>query len=202
MSSARQGVVRWVQFGTFLLLWFGIVYATQGSVVITGQALSKVPLAIVGYGAAQLLFTRWLWKTPYLHGWLVPFPNLEGTWEGEIHSTSTGPGVERGRAISAQMVIAQSFEDITVTVRTEESESVSVAASLRASESGLGWTISYVYVNRPRARVRRRSVIHDGAATCQIQLKPERQLKGEYWTSRRTTGEMNFTFRGRSKWPA
>ena len=34
-------------------------------------------------GLAYFLLDRWLWKWPILQGWLIEFPDLTGTWEGE-----------------------------------------------------------------------------------------------------------------------
>ena len=32
----------------------------------------------------MFLFTKLVWKWKLLYSWLVPFPNLNGTWKGEI----------------------------------------------------------------------------------------------------------------------
>jgi len=42
--------------------------------------------------------------------------------------------------------------------------------------------------------VRERSEIHDGAAMLQVIKTPDFSLEGEYWTSRKSTGEMKFKF--------
>ena len=41
---------------------------------------------------------------------------------------------------------------------------------------------------------RDRSAIHDGAAILRFISEPEKSLKGEYWTSRKTTGDINVKF--------
>ncbi len=32
------------------------------------------------------LFAKWGWRWKIFQGWLVPFPDLNGTWQGYIHS--------------------------------------------------------------------------------------------------------------------
>jgi len=75
--------------------------------------------------------------------------------------------------------------------------SVSNAASL-TEDSGSGIKkLSYNYTNKPGASVRDRSAMHDGAAILRIINDPERKLTGGYWTDRKSTGEMSFTFRSK-----
>jgi len=45
--------------------------------------------------------------------------------------------------------------------------------------------------------VRERSEIHDGAAILKIIRKPDFILTGEYWTSRKTRGDIKLKFESR-----
>src|SRR5699024_10700206 len=36
-------------------------------------------------------FIKWGWQLPVFKHWLVKFPNLKGTWVGEIHSNWINP---------------------------------------------------------------------------------------------------------------
>ncbi|WP_197485555.1 hypothetical protein, partial [Oleiphilus sp. HI0061] len=40
---------------------------------------------------AIFAFTKWGWKFRLFRGWLVPFPNLNGTWVGFIYSDWINP---------------------------------------------------------------------------------------------------------------
>jgi hypothetical protein len=77
---------------------------------------------------------------------------------------------------------------------TAESESYSVAASINRDDDSDILRLDYSYTNRPKLSLRDRSAIHDGAASLRIITSPARLLQGEYWTSRKTTGEMSFVF--------
>lgn len=45
-----------------------------------------------------------------------------------------------------------------------------------------------------KANVRDRSEIHDGAAILKVVIDQEKRLEGEYWTSRKTTGDLSVKF--------
>jgi hypothetical protein len=48
--------------------------------------------------------------------------------------------------------------------------------------------------------MRDRSTIHDGASILRIISEPQRALEGEYWTNRRTTGELSLSFKSARWW--
>lgn len=56
--------------------------------------------------------------------------------------------------------------------------------------------LDYNYTNRPKATIRERSAIHDGAARFRIVTSPSLWLEGEYWTSRCTAGDIVVRFQG------
>ncbi len=53
----------------------------------------------------------------------------------------------------------------------------------------------FSYTSKPRASVTICSPIHDGSITFDIIGAPVLKLKGQYWTSRRTTGEVVLSYR-------
>jgi len=53
--------------------------------------------------------------------------------------------------------------------------------------------IEYAYSNTPRAMVRDRSAPHFGTARLECTSQRPTHLQGNYWTDRRTTGELTFT---------
>src|SRR5688572_30652737 len=56
------------------------------------------------------LFSSYVWRWKIFHGWLVPFPNLNGTWKGSIQSTWVDPVTnERPAPIPTILTIKQSF---------------------------------------------------------------------------------------------
>jgi hypothetical protein len=82
-------------------------------------------------------------------------------------------------------------------MHTAEMTSHSYSASyLKDGDSG-SCKLVYNYVSKPDVTIRDRSAIHDGTASLEITTKPDRQLHGEYWTSRKTTGTIKLSYRGK-----
>lgn len=198
MKNIRKEIALWLQVGTFLAVWVAILFFSGIEFRINWEALKKLPEAIGIYSILLLAFTTWAWRLRFLQGWLVPYPDLEGTWEGTLESTWVDPTTGlRKPAIPIVLVIKQSFSSISCTMHTQESTSFSNAAQISTDDESGIVRLSYNYTNRPKATVRDRSEIHDGAAILRIVTEPQRALEGEYWTSRKTTGDMRLTFKSR-----
>jgi len=105
------------------------------------------------------------------------------------------------RPIPAILVIRQDFLSISCAMHTKESDSYSTAALISLDDENGRLRLSFTYTNRPKATARDRMAIHYGAAILQIDNGPRRSLEGEYWTSRRTTGEISLRFRSRALLP-
>jgi len=132
-------------------------------------------------------------------GWLVPFPLIQGTWRGTLSSTWTNPETNQYPApIPMILVVRQTFLTVSCTLFTAESESRSYSASIHIDEDSGEVRLVYSYTNRPRTTIRDRSPIHDGTVSLQILGNPPKELRGEYWTSRKTTGEINLTLSSKS----
>jgi hypothetical protein len=198
MKNIKEEALLWVQLGSFVAIWIAILYATGTGLAINWEAIKKLPDVVTVYVVLLFIFTKWLWRLPIFQGWLVPFPDLQGTWQGELRSTWKDPAT--GHVIPpvpATLVIKQSFSSISCVLYTGESDSYSTAAQIsRDDDSGI-LRLSYNYTNRPKATIRDRSTIHDGAALLRIISKPDRALEGEYWTSRCTTGDVSLKFQSR-----
>ena len=69
-----------------------------------------------------------------------------------------------------------SFSAISCAVFTQELESYSTAAQVSREDDRGALYLNYNYTNRPKATIRDRSAIHDGAARLRIISKPSRSL--------------------------
>lgn len=142
-------------------------------------------------------FTKWGWRWRWLQGWLVPFPDLNGTWEGEIQTSWKDEHGEVPGPIPAMLTIKQSFFRISCVVRTAESESRSFSEGFCLDSDDQRRQLCYSYTSRPKLAARPRSNPHDGTVMLQAIGDPANKLSGEYWTDRRTTGAMSLTLRTR-----
>jgi hypothetical protein len=166
-----------------------------------GKPLLKVASTAVTVDVlAWLLFSKWGWKLRFLQGWLVPFPNLNGTWDGEIESNWVDP--ETGKRISkipAVLVINQDFTRISVTMTTGESSSTSFGESFEIDEDSNEKKLVYSYSNQPKAGVGDRSSPHKGTTEFRLLGKNVHTLEGHYWNDRSqpVSGDLVFRFRSR-----
>lgn len=131
------------------------------------------------------LFISWVWKWRIFQNWLVPFPCLSGKWLGSINSTYNGDD----NPIPVEVTIKHHFFNIQIKIKTNESSSISTCGSFDIDEDRGLRQLIYSYQNNPKAKVRNRSEIHYG--TTRLEISDNTQvLEGEYWTSRKTTGDI------------
>jgi len=188
----------WVCVVLMLLIWVMVLQLTGTPLAINWEALKKLPDVVTIFVIISFAFTKWLWRLGIFKGWLVRFPDLEGTWEGELQSTWMNPETKKGiPPLRTILVIRQTFSSISCTMFTKESESYSRAAQIAVEDDTGSISLSYNYTNRSKATIRHRSPIHDGAAHLNIITVPSRRLEGEYWTGRCTTGQMELHFSSR-----
>lgn len=195
MKNIKHEVSVWVQLVTFVGLWVLILYATRTEFVINVESVKKLPEVVTAYLVLHFVFTKWAWRWTVFGGWLVPFPDLQGTWRGDLQTTWRDPvsGQVPG-PIPVTVCIRQTFASLSVVMFTAESMSYSTAASLsEADDSGL-LRLSYTYTNTPKVGVRERSIVHDGAAVLRIVNGAARKLEGEYWTNRKSTGDLHLGY--------
>jgi hypothetical protein len=195
MKNIKLTPVIWLLGGGSIALLFIIAIIMGTPLTGMWDVLKKIPTVISIDTILVLVFIKWGWKLCIFRNWLVPFPNLEGTWKGFITTTWVDPKTNTvPPPIRAYLAIKQSFTSITCAVYTEEMPSESYSAEfVIKKESGSKYLV-YNYFSKPRVLVRDRSKPHDGSALLKIVAGPPRKLVGEYWTSRKTTGEMDFEY--------
>lgn len=159
------------------------------------RPLSTVTSVVV---LLSIAFELWLWKLPFLHGWLVKRPVIEGTWRAEIRSNWKDAGGAAILLVEGYVVIRQTFLNLSLRLLTKESSSHLVGTEIICSVDGL-YCVSGVYRNEPRYEDRSHSPIHYGAVWLQVIDTPTQMLEGHYWTDRNTAGEMRLTERQRKK---
>ena len=131
-------------------------------------------------------FVSVAWKWPIFKGWLIPIPNLNGKWAGLFRYEWEGK--KRKRQFSA--TIRQTFFSIIIEVDTKESSSRSFCGTFDIDNEKHIKDLIYSYESVPNTTLRGRSPIHYGTARLSIN-KDNTLMKGEYWTSRQTKGEMS-----------
>lgn len=142
------------------------------------------------------VFVKWAWKWRIFKDWLVPFPDLQGTWQGIIMSSWVDPKTnDRVAPIPCILSIKQSFTKISCVMRTMEMASYSFAEDFRIEADNQIRQFCYSYTSRPLPSVTDRSPIHEGTIIFTIIGKQVKKLSGYYWTARKTTGEVELIYR-------
>jgi len=188
-----------------LLWWSGTPFSWEHF-----KPFSIVVSLLVGLG---VVLEKWAWAWRVFHGWFVKRPDLRGTWRITLQS-SFAPKVKCPRGgcqeqlssgkpidpIICYMGVQQTLSGLQMHLMTPESESWFLAHRIIPSKSGKGYEVVGVYSNEPSIRLRHesRSEVHFGAIRIkthgELERKPSK-MKAEYWTDRKTKGDMDFGMR-------
>lgn len=145
-------------------------------------------------------FIKFGWKAKIFQGWLVPFPDLNGTWIGYIHSDWVDPNTnERVKPIPTMLTVYQTFLETNCIMRTGEMKSYSIAEGFNINTEQQLKQLSYIYTSKTRTLVSDRSPQHDGAMVFDIIGADSKKLKGKYWTERKTKGEIVLEFHSKKR---
>ena len=153
-----------------------------------------IPIVVTIDSIAWFIFTTLLWRWNFLHSWLIPFPDLNGTWKGNIQKDRKDAEGQTPDHIPTILTIKQSFGRISCVMRTEEMESRSYVEGFRIDKNVQVRQLCYLYTSKPKTSLRIRSTPHDGSILFNIIGTPAKKLNGEYWTQRKTTGTVELTF--------
>lgn len=176
------------------IAWFALAWYSELDLSAASSFFSLIPKVVTCDLLLVLLFTKWGWKWKAFRGWLVPFPNLHGSWSGKIYSDWVNPETGEGVApIPVMLSVNQSFFHIHCKMMTGEMESFSTSEGFNIDSARQIKQIAYIYTSKPRISLNQRSVPHDGSIVFDIIETPERKLKGRYWTERKTLGEITLT---------
>jgi hypothetical protein len=187
-------------FGLFALCFVAVAIGTGARVTDIWTALKTayktIPLLLVLWTG----FAAYAWKWRVFRGWLVPFPDLDGTWQGLIQTTWKHPETgETPGPIPVIVTIKQSFLRVSCVMRTAEMISRSYFADFWLDSDEQLRKIGYCYTSAPSPSVAERSQPHDGTMIFELVGDPVKKLKGIYWTTRKTTGEVALTWRSRER---
>lgn len=133
------------------------------------------------------VFKEYLWKLKIFRLFIVRVPNLHGVWKGTIIPTD-GNG---RKEIECTLYIRQTFTTIHVEVHTDEMISKSYVAGFCIDNDAKDIELCYSYYSKSKINQRVDNPWHEGASKLRVIEKGTIELIGEYWTSRRTIGELN-----------
>lgn len=177
------------------LVWFCIAKASGLNMKNIFDFMRPIPKVVTADLFLAAFFMKWGWRWKWLQGWLVPFPDLNGTWQGQIQTSWKDAQDETPGPIPVILTINQTFGWISCVMRTAEMESHSSVEGFCIDKERQIRQLCYTYTSKPKTSLRDRSTPHDGTMLFNIIGKPVDKLEGEYWTQRQTTGTVTLTFR-------
>lgn len=139
-----------------------------------GYAGEAIGLAVI----LAALYERKLWR---YNPWETT-PKLHAKYTGTF--VSTYDNIVRDGTLE----ITQTLSTVSVIFSTEESRSRSISASI--DEIAGDRQLTYCFMNIPESKYRDRSEIHFG--TAMLTILANGGLKGQYYTERKTLGDMDF----------
>jgi hypothetical protein len=180
---------------SILLAWgieaiVGLLTASPPPVFKFASLVASV-ISVIIVGMASAVW-RWAWRRLPILGRKI-FPDLSGTWRGQLVSTWKDPSTGQGVApIPVTIWIRQGLFSTSIKLRTAESSSASTRCLLEADNEAGRFRFWYSYDNLSRATHRHRSARHEGVAWLELDIDadPERLL-GCYYTDRKTSGDID-----------
>jgi len=140
-----------------------------------------------------ILGWKFIWKKiPQLNDWL--FPDINGTWQVEIHWTwkqedgSIETGIKKGK-----VVIKQNFLTLSMELFTDESESETLVIQPKKNPDSGRLQFYYIYKNTPIDKGNNNLQSHIGTAILKVAPHDNCILQGNYFTDRNTQGLLKFT---------
>jgi len=141
------------------------------------------------------ILSTWGWRYKIFKGWLINYPDLNGTWIGNIESDWVNPETDRKlEPIITMLTIKQNLLSISCKMRTAEMSSNSFAEGFIIDNEKQINQLYYSYISSPYKSVEHRSANHCGTVVLDIINLPFRTLSGKYWTERKTSGQITLDF--------
>lgn len=185
----------YILVGISAVAWFSLAYVSGLDLSKVKDFFGLVPKVVSIDLLVIAVFVKWGWKLKIFRGWLVAFPNLNGSWIGFIYSDWKDPATgEKPSPIPVLLTVNQSFFHLSCIMRTSEMESSSYSEGFLIDPDRQIKSIAYSYTSKPRLSLNERSIPHDGTAVFQIIEKSEQKLVGRYWTERLTKGEIRLKY--------
>lgn len=168
-------------------LWLSILFFICRSLWSWKTIIAGVSFYdLYGYAGEAISFacmlTMFYEKVLWRYNPFESTPKLSKKYKGTIKSSYDN--IER----SAALEIHQTLLSVSVILISNESKSKTLSASI---DDVLGEKqLTYCYLNTPKSEFRHRSEIHYGTAT--LCLSDTKELNGQYYTDRKTIGDMHF----------
>jgi len=161
------------------------------------SVVASLESTTVLWGIALAIFLAQAWKWKMWRPWLVTLEDLGGCWTGVLRARR-----EDGKYAPLPVVveIRHALFRVSVTVWTQKSKSISYISETYRDLDNDEQHLAYCYRAGAEIEYRDGNERHDGAASLTLTGNGE-CLRGEYWTDRRTGGQIDLTRRTKDACP-
>lgn len=146
--------------------------------------VSDLGVSVTITSIALLVFEKWGWRV--LAGKMGYPPYIEGLWKVALNYEDKD--TKEWKEKDVELDIKQSLTSAKFRLHTNESDSSSICYAYISEGINSKHEFIYTFQSNPKPSCRDRSPIHYG--TCKLDIIDDDNMKGEYWTSRKTKGEL------------
>jgi hypothetical protein len=129
------------------------------------------------------VYNKWAWKINFLD----KTPRIYGQYSGTIYYNYNGQQKKK----STKVEIKQTYLKVRVKIKTNEITSNTITSDM-VEENG-EYILYYTYITNPQSQYSDENPIQYG--TCRLMLSEKNKLIGQYWTSRKTKGDIKLSRR-------
>lgn len=167
-----ERINKYIKYGCY----FGIgIFLILKFVLKMSDTLDAVSYSVSATTIVSALYVTYLWKyNPF-----EKYPRLNNNYSGVLRTEKFG---ER----NVEVKITHNLLYTHIKLSSDESKSKS--NSFNIYKDGEDWVLVYTYINEPNILEREHSDIHYG--TCILEIASEDELRGKYYTDRKTVGEI------------
>lgn len=174
-STERQHILLALATLSIIAAW--LLSATLTAYQLTVPWWIDAPSVVGFYSLLYALFNHILWRFPLLRRLhMINVPDLSGDWRGSISSSFD----EHSEKLPVLLKITQTWTHIAIHLKADSSQSHSFTATISVRNGSP--TLSYLYLNEPKANAHEHMHAHRGTAW--VILLDDHKLEGEYYSGR------------------
>lgn len=165
----------WIAFILMIIIYILFPFSTISD--FFGNVGKVISITVILMG----MYDKIIWK----YNPLEKIPRIMGTYCGKIEYSYNGIADEKNVSVN----IKQTLLSVNVRIKTNEIISNTIVSDL--IEENDQYVLYYTYITNPKSKYSIENPIQYG--TCRIEICSGSSLKGIYWTSRKTIGDIELT---------
>jgi len=163
-------------------LWIAIILLGIRCLISIPDGIYGFISSIGGIVCISIIFLGFYERLIWQFNPMEKIPRINGTYLGTIEYNFDGnSGIKR-----TQVEIKQTLLSTRVKTITDEITSYTISSSL-IEENG-EFILYYTYVTNPKSKYSKDNPVQYG--TCRLVIISKDELRGNYWTTRQTIGDM------------